>query len=221
MRFIVVLGIGGFFSLIFSVLLALLQMRPEEVETRAAEWLAVAGFPELGEGLTLTTDAWVTGSLAALVFASFGLVCFGLFRIVRGARKYKTQDGPPFDIPIRTAVEHYVRTFPHSYREGADQHAFETLHKAMCNGKLPVVGAKGEDSHSERIPARKCKRLKPAVVVVPRNRATPRGVRFDLMEEVGEIEPLVEHDGFSGYTGLCVRSSDLYRLWPKDLSGNG
>ncbi len=125
-----------------------------------------------------------------------------------------------FDMPIQEAVDHYVRTFPHSYRDGADQHAFEVLHKAMCGGKLPVVGSRGEDAPPKRISARRCKRLKPIRTLLPKNRASPQGVRFDLMESVEATEPLEENTDFLGYTGLRVRSSDLYRLWPKDLSGN-
>lgn len=122
-----------------------------------------------------------------------------------------------FDVPIREAIDHYVRTFPHSFRDGADLHAFEVLHRAMCNGTLPVVGTKGEGASLERISTRRCKRLTPMRVIVPTNPASPHGIRFDLMEDVETIEPLVESDSFPGYTGLRVRSTDFYRLWPKDI----
>ena len=124
----------------------------------------------------------------------------------------------PFDMPIREAVDHYVRTYPHSYRDGADQHAFEVLHKAMCRGKLPVVGTRGEDSPSERISARRCRRLKPIMTLLPKNPASSQGKRFYLMESVEATEPLAEAARLHGYTGLRVRSRDLYRLWPKGRS---
>ena len=50
------------------------------------------------------------------------------------------------------------------------------------------------------------------MVVVPKNWAPPQGVRFDLMESVEATDPLEESAGFPGYTGLRVRSTDLYRL---------
>ena len=213
------LVIGGLFGLPFSIAAALFPMKPEEVESQAALWLSSAGFSEWAEGLTRTTDAWVTGGLVALAAASFGLVCFGVFQGAHRALIHKTQDSPPFDMPILEAVDHYVRTFPHSYQDGADRHAFEVLHKAMCAGKLPVIGTRGEDAPSERISARRCKRLKPTMIVVPRNWASPRGFRFDLVDKaaVPEVpEPLVESDEPIGFTGLRVRSADLYRLWPTD-----
>ena len=126
-----------------------------------------------------------------------------------------------FDVPISEAVEHYARTVPHSYRDGINLHAFEVLHKAMCAGKLPVVGISGEDASSEKVSARTCKRFKPRMVVVPHNWATPLGIRFDVMEETEPIEPLVESDRFHGYTSLRVCGEDLYRLWPRASSGNG
>ena len=169
-----------------------------------AAWMMASFFAETW--FPIGDWRWAVGAGVA-VFVAFAV---HLHKQWRDARKSPRS----FDTPIAEAVEHYVRTVPHSYRDGADHHAFEVLHKAMSAGKLPVVGIRGEDASSERISARKCKRLEPRIVVVPRNRATPQGVRFDLMEEVGEIEPLVESRGFSGYTGLRVRSSDLYRLWP-------
>ena len=208
--------IAGLLGLLCSVALTLFPMRPEEVESQAAKWLSYVGFSEWGEGLTKTTDAWVIGGAWALLVVALGLFGVGVIRICCGGRRGKTKEEPPFDMPIREAVDHYVRTFPHSYKDGADRHAFDALHKAMCNGKLPVVGAKGEESPSELIAAQRCKRLKPRMVLVPKNSASPQGVRFDLFENVGPSQPLEESDGLSGYTGLRVRSTDLYGLWPKD-----
>lgn len=211
------LVIGGLLGALCSVALTLFTMKPEEVESHAALWLSYLRLPSWAEGLTRTTDAWVMGGLTALLVVALGLFIVGLVRMYRGGRKGKTKvAAPPFDTPIREAIDHYVRTFPHSYRDGADQHAFEVLHRAMCAGKLPVVGAKGEDAPSKLISARRCKRLKPMRTIVPKNWATPQGVRFDLVEGVETIEPLVESDSFPGYTGLRVRSADLYGLWPEN-----
>ena len=211
-----ILIIGGLLSLPCAVALTLFTMRPEEAESRAAEWLAYVGFSEWTEGLTKTTDDWITYILWALLAVAIGLFGFGLIRIFRSRKRNKPKDGTPFDLPIREAVDHYVRTFPHSYKDGADQHAFEVFHKAMCSGELPVMGAKGEDGPSERISARQCKRLKPIRTLVPKNWASPQGLRFDLVENVGPSPPLEESAEFPGYTGLRVRSADLYRLWPKN-----
>ena len=212
----IILIIGGLLSLLCSVALTLFPMHPEEVGSQAALWLVHAGLSSWADGLTETTDRWVIIGLWTLLAVAIGLLGFGLVRMFCGGRKDKTKEAPPFDTPIREAVDHYVRTFTHSFQNGADRHAFEVLHKAMCKGNLPVVGTRGEDSRSECISAQRCKQLKPTMVVVPRNWASPRGVRFDLMDEAGTIAPLVESDSFPGYTGLRVRRADLYRLWPKN-----
>ena len=99
-------------------------------------------------------------------------------------------------------------------------HAFESLHKAMCDGTLRVIGSKGEGRSPKRISSRKCKRLKPTKVVIPANRSAPRGVRFDLINKSEVPTPLVETDKPIGFTGLRVRSDDLYGLWPKNQEAN-
>ena len=181
--------------------------------------LGIPGMPEDAAEwrtwLSAMSAEWqgaLIGAGAVMVLLFVGTNIVRLLPSIR-ARKLRWES---FDIPIREAVDHYVRTFPHSYKDGADRHAFEVLHKAMCNGKLPVVGAKGEESPSELIAAQRCKRLKPRMVLVPKNWASPQGVRFDLFENVGPSQPLEESDGLSVYTGLRVRSTDLYGLWPKD-----
>ncbi len=160
--------------------------------------------------------------LVAGALAFFWLLATYRNEIRLGFQKWKipAKDLHSFDMPIREAVDHYVRTFPHSYRDGADRHAFEVLHKAMCTGKLPVIGTKGERGMPKRLSLRQCRRLKPIRIFVPKNPASPQGVRFDLIDEAVVTDPLAETEEPIGYTGLRVRSSDLYRLWPKDLSGS-
>ena len=89
------------------------------------------------------------------------------------------------------------------------------LHKAMCEGRLPVIGSKGEGDPPKKINPRKCRSVKPTKVVIPANPSAPQGVRFDLIDESALPEPLVETDEPMGFTGLRVRSDDLYGLWPK------
>ena len=167
--------IAGLLGLLCSVALTLFPMRPEEVESQAAKWLSYVGFSEWGEGLTKTTDAWVIGGAWALLVVALGLFGVGVIRICCGGRRGKTKEEPPFDMPIREAVDHYVRTFPHSYKDGADRHAFDVLHKAMCNGKLPVVGAKGEESPSELIAAQRVNGSSREWCWYPRTRRLPKG----------------------------------------------
>lgn len=127
-----------------------------------------------------------------------------------------------FDVPIRDAIEHLAHTIPHSFNssERAERHMFQVLYNEMCNGNLPVVGAKGDGRAPKRISARECKKLKPREVVVPVSPAAPHGVRFDLVDESSVPEPLVEFSGPFGFSGLRVRSRDLYRIWPKNQQSN-
>ena len=93
--------------------------------------------------------------------------------------------------------------------------AFNALYNQMCKGKLPVIGSWGEGTPPRRIEARRCRRLMPVATIIPRNPTTPQGVRFDLVDK-SSMAMLVEHDKPVGFTGLRVRSRDLYRLWPQD-----
>ena len=208
---------------------------------RAFDWLFslggtsgnAEGWREAGSFMLNAIPSWLmpallVGSGVALVIYLVGVMpeLYGKTRHLLPAlflcwremwgRLGPNRDRRSFDTPIREAVDHYVRTFPHSYKDGADQHAFEVFHKAMCNGELPVMGAKDEDAAPERLSTQQCKLLKPIMACVPKNWASPQGVRFDLFESVGPSPPLEESAGFLGYTGLRVRSADLYRLWPKN-----
>ena len=198
---------------LFGAVSLMAGVSPGDAKSNLSQWLELFGLPSFENILTPSVDNWVLGIAAFLCL----LTLFVPFCCLKQRSNGKIKEAaPPFDTPIREAVDHYIRTFPHSYRDGADQHAFEVLHKAMCSGKLPVVGTKGEDSPSERISARRCKRLKPIRTLLPKNWASPQGVRFDLVRSVEATEPLAEPEGFSGFTGLRVRSADLYRLWPKN-----
>ena len=124
-----------------------------------------------------------------------------------------------FDIPIRNAIDHLVQTVPHSFNQGgnAGHHAFHALYNEMRAGNLPVIGTKSEFNAPKRISTRKCKKLKPSPVLIPDNPASPYGERFDLIDDkLFRLEPLVEHNGPFGFTGLRVRSKDLYRMWPEN-----
>lgn len=111
-----------------------------------------------------------------------------------------------FDMPIRDAIQHFLQTATHSYRDAPDMFAFEALHKQMCRRKLPVIGARGDDSPEKRISARHCRELRPTRVAVPVSPTSPEGLRYDLFK--GEAP---------GFTSLRVRSKDLYRLWPCNM----
>ncbi len=112
-----------------------------------------------------------------------------------------------FGVPIRDAIDHVVMTSPRSLSnsERAERHFFEVLHEQTCSGDLLVIGRKGKTNAPMRISARKCKQLKPMEVVVGCSPTSPRGVRLSLFG--GQT---------SEFTGLRLRSRDLYRIWPKD-----
>lgn len=137
---------------------------------------------------------------------------------------------PPFDTPIRDAIHHVVSTVPLSFdrQSRAEYAAFERLHECMCSGELPVKGAPTEGEKLQKIPRSKCKELKPVETVVPRSLAAPEGVRFSLhrrqcIEELQDnpiTRELAPGTDFIEYSGLMVRSCDLYRLWPKVRNGD-
>lgn len=138
------------------------------------------------------------------------------FKRKRAQRHARSEEFSSFDVPIRKAIDHYVSTEPHSYTSNAELHAFRALHRAMREGVLRVVGSKGEGGIPREISARECRRLTPIMVIVPRLPASPDGVRLDLIDESIGIEPGVEYDDPIGFSGLRVRSNDLYRIWPKN-----
>lgn len=120
-----------------------------------------------------------------------------------------------FNTPVRDAIKHFVLTVPHSY-EDAERYAFRSLHKAMCDGLLPVVGCKREGSRVRRISAKQCRLLEPTIILVPKNPATPQGVMYGLSWDTPPPVPLLETDAALGFTELRVRSSDLYNLFPQN-----
>ena len=50
-----------------------------------------------------------------------------------------------FDMPIRDAVDHLVRTVPHSFNNSgdADRHFLDLMHRQMCSGRLLAIGTEG------------------------------------------------------------------------------
>lgn len=83
-----------------------------------------------------------------------------------------------FDMPIEMAIDHIVNSTHHSFtRPSLDEdNAIEQLHKAMCSGRLAVIGKRGEASISPRISPRRCRRLEGREV------ATRHGMRVHLAE---------------------------------------
>lgn len=143
---------------------------------------------------------------------------------------FKARINPPFDTPIRDAIHHVVSTVPLSFdrQSRAELEAFEKLYECMCSGKLPVKGTPAEGGKLQRIFRWKCKKLTPFETVIPRSLAAPEGVRFSLYskESVEQLQnnplprELVPGTDFIEYSGLMVRSCDLYRLWPMVNSGD-
>ena len=146
----------------------------------------------------------------------FGKDPFRWLKRKRAQRHARSEDFRSFDVPIRKAVNHYARTESHSHTGNADLHAFRALHEAMCEGVLRVVGSKGEGGVPREISAREYRRLTPRMVIIPRLPTSPEGVRFDLIDESTVAKPLLETDKPIGFTGLRIRSDELYRLWPKN-----
>lgn len=138
----------------------------------------------------------------------------------------KARINPPFDTPIRDAISHWVSTYPHSYDRSslAEREAFDRLYEYMCEGTLPVKGAPREGAKLQRIYRWKCRELQPVESLIPKNLASPEGVRYDLIsrkfveesQDTPSTRELVPGKDFIAFSGLMVRSSDLYRLWPKD-----
>ena len=192
----------------------MMQTHPKDAESIAAEWLEYLGFASWGEGFTKATDNYIFAGCAVLVVVSLTAILVPWFRHNLARRN----DFDDFDVPIQLAIQHLVGTFPHSFNSSgrAKRHAFQALYEAMRAGKLPVIGTEGEFNTPKRIRTRKCKRLRPIEVIVPPNPASPCGARFHLIDDLIRSEPLVEHSGPFGFTGLRVRSKDLYRIWPKN-----
>ena len=135
-------------------------------------------------------------------------------------RAYRT-----FNVPIREAIEHHIKTVPSTWDSSGKSHqaAFGALHKEMCTGRLPVVGAKEEGGVTRRIPPKRCRELRTAMTVVPPGPAAPDGVRFDLYEKwdeeammSGQLDPSSSPP--LRFTGLRVRRVDLHYLWPPDAA---
>ena len=136
-----------------------------------------------------------------------------------GVAPEQADDFSDYDVPVRDAIEHVVAMSAHTFNNSgdADRQAFEALHKEMCADRLPVIGALGDFNAPERVSARKCRELKPRPVIVPRNPTSPNGMLFALVDETRiDVTPLVERSDPLGFTGLRVRSADLYRKWPRN-----
>ena len=124
-----------------------------------------------------------------------------------------------FDVPIRDAIRHAADSTDHSYGDPVlrDEHFFNLLHESMCSGEMLVAGRKDEEGALKRIGREECKNLIPQEMAVPRNPSTPEGARYCLVERTTyeTRNERVEKKLRGYYTGLRVRSRDLYHLWPK------
>ena len=117
-----------------------------------------------------------------------------------------------FDLSIEEAIDHWVETAAHSFdcQPLAEQAAFKVLHEAMCAGRLAVIGQKGETAPLKRISRRQCKKLHRIEVT------TPHGMRFHLVDQATKERAPGEYTNALGFSGLRVRSRDLYALWPRN-----
>lgn len=117
-----------------------------------------------------------------------------------------------FDMPIRTAILHILSTEAHSYQHPrlAEEVAFGEIHDLMCAGKLSVVGTDSDLKPPMRIKPKECKRLSPSRVAVPRNKTTPDGVMYSLIDSRDSDSYGIRH-----YHALRVRSQQIYKYWPK------
>ena len=189
-------------------------------------WLAVAVAAVIVDTVLGAAPLWVM-ILAVLILggAAIPLMFWREIQEWRNARRSGAQpspragirrkESPPdvavqeFDLPIRDAIRHLGQTIPHSYRDSAsaDRHFFGLLHSQMCDGELSVIGRKDESGALEEIGALECKLLKPIEAVVPKNPATPLGVRFSLFDL--HADPPIE------YSDLRVRKRDFFGIWTK------
>ena len=172
----------------------------------------------IGKVLDFTVVDW-------LLLAMVGGLTFGP-RLVKHVRRLAGQIGrissrlsetdvSQFDTPILVAINHLIRTAPHSYTRSdlAERNAFAALHEKMCSGGFAVIGKESDFTAPRHITARECNRLEPRDVVVTRTASAPDGARFSLCNPHTdqENERLEMCD-------LRVRSRDLYRIWPR-ISG--
>ena len=212
---------------------------PKELElalaaapNRIAAYLEWIGWEEWAENTPIQADAWLTVALAVVAVLYVGRFAWkwwlrrdpnakAIQKKSERAHGAPHEPAPPFDLPIREAIDHIVRTAPHSYRDDPDLFAFRAIHKEVCAGKLRAVGAKQEGAGLRRICRWHCKRLKPVRVVVPKNPSTPHGVRFDLIKKSKDVEPQAETGKQRGFTDIRFRSADFYRLWPKIHEDHG
>lgn len=170
---------------------------------------------------TDVSSGWIWAGVTAVAVVIFLFTIFG-----RGAEQAPKQarKRTGFDMPIREAVNHLVSTVPHSFdsADKAECHFFSELYKLMCEGRLPVIGARDEGTPPRRLSRRECRRHKPKVTRVAPNPTCPDGVRFDLLDRKLEPLTLVEWKSFPGFTGLRVRSSNLLGMYPQNkTSGIG
>ena len=127
-----------------------------------------------------------------------------------------------FDMPIRSAILYLANTVPHTFDRSSlvERNAFNGLHKLMCDGELAVIGATKVFGVCERIPPSRCRELVPEEQVVPLSPSSPDGIRLLLINYAdknwkkdwdGKTQPEI----IEQYTDLRLRSSDVYRIWPK------
>ena len=133
-------------------------------------------------------------------------------QIGRSSSRLSENDVSQFDTPILDAIDHLIRTAPHSYTRSdlAERNAFAALHEKMCSGQLAVIGKESDFVAPRRITVRECKRLEPREVVVIPTVSAPDGARFSLCSpHTGQDEERLE------MCDLRVRSRDLFRMWPR------
>ena len=173
----------------------------------------------LVDALIVGFPGWGWGVIAA---ASLG-VLIGMYWQDAERRFKRAQKRTDFDMPIREAVNHLVSTVPHSFdsADKAERFFFDRLYTLMCEGKLPVIGARVEGDRPRRLKRRQCRRYKPIAINVPRSPTSPDGVRFDLLDRKVESLSLVEWKSFPGFTGLRVRSANLYGMYPQNRASEG
>ena len=177
---------------------------------------------------------WVSLTVAAMivdtVLGSFPLWLLVLVAIVLASAALPLMYWPALTgryrspyIPIRDAIRHIIHTAPHSYQDAqlAADHYFEVLHEHICSGRIKAIGRKDEDARLQRISKRECKNLTPMEIVEPRSPHAPEGVSYCLVArtEPSTFSPL-DDAPFDGFTGIRVRSRELYQWWPKTKGEN-